>query len=255
MQNLYVHVCIATLQDIQKHDGMDLVNWNEITPLKLRRSMTLGELKELLIRDRMVNTNDHNLVALWKCVNRQNNTVRPVGLLANGDVNRSLGDVVRESFGFREKMLGRDDVIKIFVEQLDNPAEIDNTILLFFKHYQPLKAPHLQTVATLHVPNTEKIGHLLDWMRNYLKAHDGEEIAMFEEVSAKCITTLDPSHRFVDVDMELGGDIVTFQKVLGPAQIAERFSALTPEEIATLPFGGKPIENAKDYYSYICRGY
>jgi len=86
----------------------------------------------------------------------------------------------------------------LFAETIDNPAEIDNKILLFFKHYQPFKVPHLQTVFTLHVANTTKIGCLLENIRNYLNANDGEEIATFEEVSSKCISTLNPSHHFVD---------------------------------------------------------
>eukprot|EP00187_Rhodella_violacea_P016839 CAMPEP_0184731990 /NCGR_PEP_ID=MMETSP0314-20130426/52767_1 /TAXON_ID=38298 /ORGANISM="Rhodella maculata, Strain CCMP 736" /LENGTH=60 /DNA_ID=CAMNT_0027198473 /DNA_START=21 /DNA_END=200 /DNA_ORIENTATION=- len=60
--------------------------------------MTLGNLKELMIRDRMVASDDPNFLALWKCITRQNGTVRPAGLFANGDVNKSLADVISEIF-------------------------------------------------------------------------------------------------------------------------------------------------------------
>lgn len=124
-QHLYVNIAVATAEDMVHYHGSDLVNWDKVRPLKVKRATQLRELKQLLQNEKLVK--DARRMRLWRCNGRRNHTYRPDSLVANG-VDTSPIDVMGRDpivsgtynplYSGRHGYYGYEDLFRMFAEDL-----------------------------------------------------------------------------------------------------------------------------------------
>ena len=128
-QHLYMKIAVVTNDNMARHDGADLVDWENVRTIKVMRAMSLLELKILLQRDGIVS--DSNNMRLWKCSGRQNDTIRPDSLVANGLDSQPIMDangrppLNQSGYGIPLHYTGRhgyhgihDDVVRMYAEEM-----------------------------------------------------------------------------------------------------------------------------------------
>lgn len=125
-QHLYMSISVATDDDMVEHHGSDLVSWDKLRPLRVKRATQLGELKMLLQSEGYVQ--DAKRMRLWKCSGRQNQTIRPDALVANGDDSQPIDNNGRDPLahgGFniplytgRHVYYGHDEILRLYAEDL-----------------------------------------------------------------------------------------------------------------------------------------
>lgn len=129
-QHLYMTIAVASNNDLAHHNEDDLVSWEKVRHLRVKRAMLLRELKTLLHEEGLVE--DANLMRLWRCGSRKNHSIRPVSLLADGDPNSPITETTRDvsalhnasyHFGYqtRQYAMYNDDTLKVFVEDFRSP--------------------------------------------------------------------------------------------------------------------------------------
>lgn len=124
-QHLYMTIAVATDVDMIHHHESDLVNWEKVRPLRVKRATQLGELKTLLQNEGTVQ--DARQMRLWKCTGRQNQTIRPDSLVANGDDSQPIdingrdplsGGLNVPLYTGRHGYYGHEDVLRLYAEDL-----------------------------------------------------------------------------------------------------------------------------------------
>lgn len=128
-QHLYMHIAVATNDNMAEHNGCDLVNWETVRTLRVKRALQLGELKLRLQNEGIVT--DSMRIRLWNCSVRQNETIRPDSLVANGHDTQPISDVngrgpltqpgfhVPLHFGrHSHTFFGQEDVVRMYAEDL-----------------------------------------------------------------------------------------------------------------------------------------
>lgn len=123
-RHLYVSLAVATDEDMAEHHGADLVNWEKVRSMNVKRATKLGELKFLLQREGLVH--DARRMRLWKCSMRKNHTIRPDLLLANGDDGCPIDAHYRDSnipggynvslYTGRHGNYGYEEIVKLYAE-------------------------------------------------------------------------------------------------------------------------------------------
>eukprot|EP00184_Porphyridium_aerugineum_P005890 CAMPEP_0184706972 /NCGR_PEP_ID=MMETSP0313-20130426/37033_1 /TAXON_ID=2792 /ORGANISM="Porphyridium aerugineum, Strain SAG 1380-2" /LENGTH=1389 /DNA_ID=CAMNT_0027168541 /DNA_START=521 /DNA_END=4690 /DNA_ORIENTATION=+ len=265
-QHLYMHVSVAFEDDLKQHTDRDLVSWDKITKIRVKRSMTLRELKEMIARTRKCNP---ECLRVWKFAPRQNDTIRPEGLLVNGEDDAPISEADTEGVMYPNYQLARyqEDAMKLYAEEVsengirsrfeslrqrlipgDHPEftvseilkPIPGEILLFFKLYTPLPVPKLEYVTHTLLDGRSKIGELVAPLKHLAKIDANESITLYEEVRPDMTEKLDLTKAFVDSDMGEGGDIIVFQRSIVPPPAT--VSGVIPAIAATSPSASPPTE-------------
>lgn len=132
-RHLYMTLAVATDDDMLQHHGADLVNWEKVRSINVKRATKLGELKLFLQKDGIVR--DARRMRLWKCTGRQNLTTRPDSLLANGEDSQPIDSNYRDALthgGYnvplytgRHGYYGHEEVLKLYVEDLSSEFCLD----------------------------------------------------------------------------------------------------------------------------------
>lgn len=130
-RHLYMSLAVATDEDMVHHHEGDLVNWEKVRSMNVKRATKLGELKLILQKEHMVR--DARRMRLWKCTGRQNQTVRPDSLLANGEDSQPIDFNNRDTLthgGYntlygRHGYYGHEEVLKLYVEDLSSEFCLD----------------------------------------------------------------------------------------------------------------------------------
>lgn len=125
-RHLYMSLSIATDRDMIEHPGADLVNWEKVRSLNVKRTTQVGELKLILQKENIIRDSRH--VRLWKCSSRQNQTIRPDSLLAYGEDSAPIDCNYRDSvthgyynvplYTGRHGYYGHEDVLRLYAEDL-----------------------------------------------------------------------------------------------------------------------------------------
>ncbi|CAN8063701.1 unnamed protein product [Agarophyton chilense] len=129
-QHLYMNIAVARDRDMAEHNGSDLVNWDKVRTMRVRRTVQLGELKLRLQKENLVQ--DARRIRLWRCVSRENDTNRPDALVAEGYENREITDPnMRDQFihpgynyslySVRHGYYTQDEVVHMYAEDLCSP--------------------------------------------------------------------------------------------------------------------------------------
>lgn len=132
-RHLYMTLAVATDDDMVSHHGADLVNWEKVRTINVKRATKLGELKQFLEKDCIAR--DARRLRLWKCTGRQNLTIRPDSLLANGDDSQPIDSNYRDALthgGYnvplytgRHGYYGHEEVLRLYVEDLASEFCLD----------------------------------------------------------------------------------------------------------------------------------
>lgn len=128
-QHLYMYIAVATNEDMVAHHGADLVNWEKVRQLRVKRALQLGELKARLQHEGLVR--DAHRMRLWKCSGRQNDTIRPDSLVAGGLESLPITDSTNRDplttsynvplYAGRHGYYGQEDIVRMFAEDLCSP--------------------------------------------------------------------------------------------------------------------------------------
>lgn len=128
-QHLYMTVVVATDKDMAEHNGVDVIAWDSVRHIRVKRAMLLRELKALLRNQKLVSTMDE--MRLWKCVMRRNNSTRPDSLLAGGIDDNPIAEPGRDyaslqpltyNSGYQTRYgMHQDDILKLYVEDFQSP--------------------------------------------------------------------------------------------------------------------------------------
>lgn len=94
-QHLYMTVAVATDSNMVSHHGADLVQWDRVHGIRVKRAIHLGELKMRLQNEGIIPSSKQ--MRLWKCGGRRNDTIRPDSLVANGEDDRPICDGTRDT--------------------------------------------------------------------------------------------------------------------------------------------------------------
>ncbi|KAI0560718.1 hypothetical protein FGB62_103g02 [Gracilaria domingensis] len=129
-QHLYMNIAVARDQDMVEHSGSDLVNWDRVHTMRVRRTVQLGDLKQRLQKEGLVQ--DARRIRLWRCVSGDNDTNRPDSLVAEGYENREITEpnprdnYIHPGYNYslysvRHGYYGQDEVVHMYAEDLCSP--------------------------------------------------------------------------------------------------------------------------------------
>lgn len=123
-QHLYMNIAVAVSTDMAEHHGSDLVQWDKVRSLRVKRVLQLGELKLRLQNEGIVQ--DARRMRLWKCSGRQNDTIRPDSLVALGIDTQPISDTNSRDhmnqtynvslYSGRHGYYGHEDVVRMYAE-------------------------------------------------------------------------------------------------------------------------------------------
>lgn len=128
-QHLYMNVIVATNKDMAEHDGVDAIAWERVRSIRVKRAMRLRELKVMLQDQRLVMSWQE--MRLWNCARRENETIRPESLLADGIDENPIAEpgkdmtMLNNSYTMAYPRYNApqhgEDQLKVYVEDLQSP--------------------------------------------------------------------------------------------------------------------------------------
>lgn len=129
-QHLYMDIAVAVSENMVEHHGSDLVQWDKVRQLHVRRAMLLSELKIRLQKEGIVK--DARFMRLWKCSGRRNDSIRPDSLVANGIDSQPISDSkLRDSltqpgyhmplYSGRLSYFGQENIVRMYAEDFCSP--------------------------------------------------------------------------------------------------------------------------------------
>lgn len=129
-QHLYMNIAVAVDSDMVAHHLSDLVQWDHVRQLRVKRALQLGELKHRLQKEGLVR--DARRMRLWKCSGRQNDTIRPDSLVANGSDSLPITDpnardpLTQASYNValytgRHAYFGQEEIVRMYAEDFCSP--------------------------------------------------------------------------------------------------------------------------------------
>jgi ubiquitin carboxyl-terminal hydrolase 7 len=210
---------VATWKHLQKHDDVDLHDWQDVLMLLVYKTMTLDELKKTIRETAELEAED---LRLWPCCKRKNETIR-----TQSPLRVPGGTLLKDIRAFQQNAVHAVDV-KIFVEQLpqgDLSAERfdDRDALIFFKYWDPSKR-RLMHIGSHIFKSTTKVRMMVEKAcALFLPKLDVSEIEALEELKPDKIENLlyyvpDEVHsgereaQLQDKQVELqSGDIIVIQ--------------------------------------------
>jgi ubiquitin carboxyl-terminal hydrolase 7 len=229
--HLYCTFMVVTDQDLLHYRGTDLIPRSALYKLKVRKSTTLKELKDELFSRGLIK--DPSMTRIWRCFQRDNDTIRTQFLLAGGRDNSS----VLEDVGFQkpdgswEARILDESVVAIFVEDLlwndgmsDRIKALDlpsssirphltaDEILLFFKLYTPFPHADYRMIGKQLMNQNDTVENVLRVIKEMLgEANTEKEMLLFEEISPRNVQRLDDMSRTLK-SYKIGcGDIIVIQ--------------------------------------------
>lgn len=126
-QHLYMSVSVATAKDLAEHYGVDIIAWDRVRTIRVKRAMLLREFKTMLMDQGLVGS--WREMRLWNCARRENDSIRPEALLADGSDDEPIAEAVKDLSNLNSYHTGyprymtqhMDDQLKLFVEDLQSP--------------------------------------------------------------------------------------------------------------------------------------
>uniref|UniRef100_A0A251UED6 ubiquitinyl hydrolase 1 n=1 Tax=Helianthus annuus TaxID=4232 RepID=A0A251UED6_HELAN len=216
--HLYTIIKVSCEEDLHKQIGkhiyFDLVDHGKVCCFRIRKQDSFALIQETVAKIFKVAVHCQRL---WMWAKRKNHTYRPHRQLTPQEKAQHVG--------YLRNYITKDDnaELHLFLEVEDkedlqpiSPCErTKDEIMLFFKHYDPLKE-ELRYVGKLFVKRTGKPVDILSKLKKLAGYGQGEEIELFEELQ------FEPNVKCVHIDKRLSfegskledGDIICFQKVV-----------------------------------------
>ncbi|ORX89747.1 ubiquitin carboxyl-terminal hydrolase 5 [Basidiobolus meristosporus CBS 931.73] len=233
--HLYLNVKILTDQSIRHHQGFDLANFDgqqadpEFVNFKLRKDMTFGALKAMLVKQHNVQPEQ---MRLWAMVSRQNKTIRPDTPISDSDAETKL-EVLKDKHNPRwgELRLYLDIMEHPFMPQLWFPSvgPAKGFLMAFIKYYDP-KLQAMENLGKFYLGKTGKVGDVIPHLLEAKGLPSGCRIKIYEEIKPGMIEVLNPKSTFQQAEIQ-DGDILCFQKEAQDKEVQE----LGPDCLATIP--------------------
>jgi len=227
-QHLYIHVCIAEIEDMRNYHGPDLLDWDQLEKHRLKRTLLLGDLKRMISTSRRWRGTQQ--LRVWRCRRRENGTIRPDTLLAGGLDDAPISDTRLDGSRIQDPMklfveLVQDQEIRQRVKELQKLRPMDelsrsqillpsdSQILVFVKQYHPVPIPRVDMLWCGLFDRSSRVEDLVPLVRKISMLGDDEELLLFEEIGLDSVSKLPLEHTLFDLRMVHGGHIVVFQRV------------------------------------------
>lgn len=222
----YCNVKVATDNDLRNHQGADLINFEAVEAIRVKKDSTLAQLKDIL-SEKLGIAPDHQ--RFWKWEKRQNKTNRPDSPIDPSRENTALDKLFSVTSG---------DVCLYLEQSNASPNELPfepisrDDLLLFFKYYDP--ESRTVTYCGSHVfKQKNKVADVLPIMKQMVAFDPNTILDVYEEVRPTMIEAVVPNASLKQSELQ-HGDILIFQK------------SLTEEDKQHYEYPGIP-----DYYRYL----
>ncbi|KAH7866206.1 hypothetical protein Vadar_017070 [Vaccinium darrowii] len=214
--HLYTIIKVARDEDLIEQIGrdiyFDLVDHDKVRSFRIQKQMPFNLFKEEVAKELGVPVQCQRF---WLWAKRQNHTYRPNRPLTPQEEAQSVGQLREVSNKANNAEL------KLFLEvepgqdlrPIPPPIKSKEDILLFFKHYDPLKE-ELRYVGRLLVKGNGKPLEILTKLNELAGFSPDEEVELFEEIKFEpnvMCERIDKKLTFRGSQLE-DGDIICFQK-------------------------------------------
>jgi len=249
-QYLYMYMAVATINDLNANTGTSLVSWDLVTDLRVKKTMLLSELKDLLKSRNLVD--NPKRLRLWKIVALKNEATRLESEPLDWDDDRRLPDFFNdflEDLHFASSYNMSDMSVKLFIEEVDEDEKLEkdpDENLIFVKQYCNSRYTHLRFINKYMLGNDEPLRAIVPKILETCDIPESE-LMFFHESSPSTLTAVDVDQPLQRMDPDTCGDVVVFQQIPSQEELAEADFKYNP----TLPLGGRPMPTAVEYYEYV----
>lgn len=178
-QHLFMDIAVAVNENMVEHHGSDLVQWDKVRQLHVKRAMLLGELKIRLQKEGIVK--DARFMRLWKCSGRRNDSIRPDSLVADGIDTQPISDPKHRDhlthtgynmslYSGRLGYYGQENVVRMYAEDFCSPycLAAGEAYLQFVKRESQLNGEYQKADDNSLVENHQHISEMeTDTLRMY----------------------------------------------------------------------------------------
>jgi len=208
----YCNIKIVTDNDLANHCGLDLVNFDMIEPMKVRKDATLTDVKEIFYKKYGIPPERQRF---WRWEKRQNKTVRPDTPI----------EVSREHIAIEKLYPVYSSELYLYLEvskAKENAPPFEpitrDDVHLFFKFYQP-EAKRLAYCGSFMFKQKQKMSEIMPQIKRTVALDENTPVDVFEEVRSIMIEPVQINSNLKAAELQ-HGDIIVFQRSLNREELA-----------------------------------
>ncbi|KAI8978533.1 hypothetical protein BDB01DRAFT_799109 [Pilobolus umbonatus] len=214
-QHLYMRVMIATDETFRANRRFDFASFdeknNELIVARLRKDLTMAQLKEDISKDIGLPKNQFRL---WLMVNRQNRTIRIDSPIPDEEDQSGLDEI-------RKRHTTNQTVLRLYLEKYRPeygqpafpPYQMSNPYaLIFIKLYLP-ETQTIQGLGPMYIHKDAKVSSILDDLRRMAGFELDQDILLYEEIRPAMIEVVDTHNTFNQAEIQ-DGDILIVQRTV-----------------------------------------
>jgi ubiquitin carboxyl-terminal hydrolase 7 len=223
----YCSFRVACNQTLGQYTGSDLLQFNTVEPIKIKKDVTIADLKKVCEEKYGIPADRQRF---WKWEKRQNKTYRPDAVVKYPDHTP-----LDRAFNFFTYQA--DQIVNLYLEEStagpDEPAftpvERDDC-LLFFKFYDPVQTT-LTFIGTHMTKVRQTVGELIPVCNEMLQIEPSTPLQIFEEVRLSMVEPVSLLSSLRSAELQ-SGDILIFQHPVSDPTLYD-------------------FPTVKDYFSYL----
>ncbi|RGB42725.1 ICP0-binding domain of ubiquitin-specific protease 7-domain-containing protein [Rhizophagus diaphanus] len=213
---------VVTVENFNKHQGFDLVNFvnpplSKIHSHNVLKNTTYTTFKEKVSQCFNIPSEQ---VRFWVFVKRQNQTIRPDLPIPESSFNKSMEEI-------RMEMTPRRHELKLYMEVADKPMawfpsirrSENMNIIVFLKYFDP-DTQTLEGLGHLYVRDYDKVGDCTNILCERKNLPPDTPLIIYEEIKPNMIEKMYLNYTFKRSEIQ-NGDIICFQKALMENEIRE----------------------------------
>jgi ubiquitin carboxyl-terminal hydrolase 7 len=201
----YCNVKVATDDDLKHHGGTDLVSFDNVEAIRVKKDSSLNDLKDLL--SHRMNVPPERL-RFWKWERRQNKTNRPHSVIEHVREHAAIERIFPVTTGdvclYLEVADPRDQELPF------EPVVPQQDLIVFFKYYRP-ENKTLQYVGSKVLKHRSKLGDVVPWLKSLVDLPQDVTLDIYEEVRPSMVEPVYENSTFKQAELQ-HGDILVFQK-------------------------------------------
>eukprot|EP01088_Endostelium_zonatum_P000929 TRINITY_DN11203_c0_g1_i1.p1 TRINITY_DN11203_c0_g1~~TRINITY_DN11203_c0_g1_i1.p1 ORF type:complete len:1256 (-),score=407.98 TRINITY_DN11203_c0_g1_i1:170-3937(-) len=215
----FMPVKIVTVADLAKHRGFDLIKFETIPPISVRRTSTLEQLKAQIDPKTFgidPSAGGKLTIRFWNWCKRKNHTLRP-----DTPYTKEHDEIQQLT---KKKLEGP---LQLWAEWNYTPSPFSFTehapnedAVIFFKFYDPklvketmMDDDPLSFVCYLFVKVNSKIEDVIPRLKQIKQIADDHDIALYEEIKPSMIEPVIPTNTWTEAELS-NGDIICFTEVV-----------------------------------------
>eukprot|EP01111_Echinosteliopsis_oligospora_P012912 TRINITY_DN4502_c0_g1_i1.p1 TRINITY_DN4502_c0_g1~~TRINITY_DN4502_c0_g1_i1.p1 ORF type:complete len:1110 (+),score=317.42 TRINITY_DN4502_c0_g1_i1:80-3409(+) len=225
--HLFMTLKIATDKDLAKHHKSDLIRWDAVQCLKVRKTSSLKDIRKDVIAPSLGVPFERQ--RFWTWVSRQNKTTRPDTLITAIEEDLPIENVAKKmpdlklymeisplppspstSNSVSDSSSQTSSITSSALSSSSCFAPIhDDDVLIFFKYYDPFSET-LTYVGHQMVKASMKITNMTGMMCAMARIPPSSHLLVFEEVKPTMIDPIKPQYTLREGEIS-NGDIIVYQ--------------------------------------------